>query len=79
MLAAAGTFPIGLTASQVPVAMELGGPPGYDSTILSLLTKMDAVFPDAVPAPPNPSLCAGCDSKLFTLTVSLPAQPLQKF
>lgn len=60
---AAGNFPIGLSSSGTPTSLQVIGPPGYDSTILSLLLAMDELFGN-FPGPPNPSLCAGCMSNV---------------
>ena len=68
MLHAAGNFPIGLSSSGTPTSLQVVGPPGYDSTILSLLMAMEKLFGD-FPAPPNPSLCAGCVSNVSVRTV----------
>ena len=68
-LYAAGNFPIGLSSSGTPTSLQVVGPPGYDSTILSLMLAMEKLFGD-FPGPPNPSLCAGCLSNVTVRAVS---------
>ncbi|DBB14631.1 TPA: hypothetical protein ACH3X3_004893 [Trebouxia sp. C0006] len=60
-----GNFPIGLTSSGTPTSLQFVGPPGHDSTILSLLLAVETLFGD-FPAPPNPSVCSGCVSNVTT-------------
>lgn len=64
-----GNFPIGLSSSGTPTSLQVVGPPGYDSTILSLLLAMEKLFGD-FPGPPNPSLCAGCLSNVTVRSTS---------
>lgn len=66
---AAGNFPVGLSSSGTPTSLQVVGPPGYDEIILSLLLAMEKLFGD-FPAPPNPSLCAGCLSNVTVREVS---------
>ena len=66
---AAGNFPIGLTSSGTPTSLQFVGPPGHDSTILSLLLAVETLFGD-FPAPPNPSVCSGCVSNVTTQQVT---------
>ena len=61
--AAAGNFPIGLTSSGTPTSLQFVGPAGSDATILSLLLAAEKLFGD-FPAPPNPSVYAGCVSNV---------------
>ena len=68
---AAGNFPIGLTSSGTPTSLQFVGPPGHDSTILSLLLAAETLFGD-FPAPPNPSVCSGCVSNVTTQQVTHP-------
>lgn len=60
---AAGNFPIGQTSSGTPTSLQFVGPPGHDATILSLLLAAEELF-GSFPAPPNPSICAGCVSNV---------------
>ena len=45
------TLPAGLSAGGLPVGMELDGPAGSDSALLSLSAAVEAILP-ATPAPP---------------------------
>ena len=69
MLLAVGAFPIGFGATGTPVGLMVGGPTGYDSTILSLLVQMDKLF-GSFPAPPRTALCAGCTANVTNVPVS---------
>ena len=51
--------------------MQFVGPPGHDSTILSLLLAVETLFGD-FPAPPNPSVCSGCVSNVTVQQVMHP-------
>ena len=66
---AAANFPIGLSSSGTPTSLSIVGLPGYDQTLLSLLLATEKLFGD-FPAPPNPSLCAGCLSNVTVREVS---------
>ena len=73
MCVAAGNFPIGQTSSGTPTSLQFVGPPGHDSTILSLLLAAEELF-GTYPAPPNPSVCAGCVSNVTVQEVRSAAQ-----
>lgn len=66
---AAGNFPIGFSASGTPTSLQVVGPPGFDSIVLSLLTAMEKLFGN-MPAPPFPSLCQGCVANITNRHVS---------
>ena len=67
-LCAAGGFPIGFASSGAPIGMQVFGPPGYDGTVLSILSLLGPVFGET-PAPPKPSLCAGCTANVAAIEV----------
>ena len=44
------SVPIGLTASALPVAMELDGPVGEDRALLAIGQSFDEAFPSLTPS-----------------------------
>lgn len=59
--------------------MQIFGPPGWDSNVLNLALQMQQLFGE-FPAPPTPSICAGCTANVTAIPVSLclPHQGLAK-